>query len=374
MLDVALRNLRARRARSILSVTAVLVCVFLVGTVDGMLAQMQTGMAADLARYMGRILIQQPGSGYPPFGSILSTETADQMIDRYSAQLNTEESTSVVLLALERAESPTEVASVIGFGITPGREKAFIGSIQAVKGSTTLSGQVDSAIVLGSEAAERYHASVGTELAIRSTSFTIVGILEHSGVKYIDTAALMKLEAAQRLSGRSGFVSAVLLTAKDINMVAELSGQLKSEYPELDVITQNDLLKNAEKMMEMPNRFMGMISLTVLMVAVLVVMNVMMIAVTERTKEIGILRAIGAKKRTVLEIIVLEASILSLIGGVLGALVVIPAAYMMDWTRVLSVQETVKVSLLVVAVAVLAGIYPAYRATRINPIEALRNE
>jgi len=184
----------------------------------------------------------------------------------------------------------------------------------------------------------------------------------------------MKLEAAQRLSGRSGFVSAVLLTAEDINMVPELSVQLKSDYPELDVVTQNDLLKNAEKMMEMPNRFMGMISLTVLVVAVLVVMNVMMIAVTERTKEIGILRAIGAKKRTVLGIIVLEASILSLIGGVLGALVVIPAAYVMDWTRVLSVQETAKVSLLVVAVAVLAGIYPAYRATRINPIEALRNE
>jgi len=157
-------------------------------------------------------------------------------------------------------------------------------------------------------------------------------------------------------------------------MVPELSVQLKSDYPELDVVTQNDLLKNAEKMMEMPNRFMGMISLTVLVVAVLVVMNVMMIAVTERTKEIGILRAIGAKKRTVLGIIVLEASILSLIGGVLGALVVIPAAYVMDWTRVLSVQETAKVSLLVVAVAVLAGIYPAYRATRINPIEALRNE
>jgi putative ABC transport system permease protein len=211
-------------------------------------------------------------------------------------------------------------------------------------------------------------------LAIRNTPFTIVGILEHSGVKNIDTAVLMKLEAAQRLSGRSGSVSAVLLTAKDINMVTDLSEQLSREFPEFDVITQNDLLKNAEKMMEMPNRFMGMISLTVLMVAVLVVMNVMMIAVTERTKEIGILRAIGAKKRTVLEMIVLEASILSLIGGVLGALMVVPAAYIMDWTRVLSVQETAKVSLLVVAVAVLASIYPAYRATRIDPIEALRNE
>jgi putative ABC transport system permease protein len=374
MFDIALRNLRARRTRSILSVTAVLVCVFLVGTVDGMLAQMQTGMAADLARYMGKILIQQPGSGYPPFGSILSLAAADQIITKYSAQLDTNESTSVVLLALERAESPMDVASVIGFGITPGREKGFIGNTQAAEGSTTLSGHVDGAIVLGSEAARRYHASVGTELAIRNTPFTIVGILEHSGVKNIDTAVLMKLEAAQRLSGRSGSVSAVLLTAKDINMVTDLSEQLSREFPEFDVITQKDLLKNAEKMMEMPNRFMGMISLTVLMVAVLVVMNVMMIAVTERTREIGILRAIGAKKYVVLEMIVLEASILSLIGGVLGALVVVPAAYIMDWTRVLSVQETVKVSLLVVAVAVLAGIYPAYRATRISPIEALRNE
>lgn len=354
--------------------TAVVVCVFLVGMVDGMLTQMQSGMTADLARYMGRILIQQPGAGYPPLGSILPQATADQIIAKFSARLNTEESTSLVLLALERAESPTDVASVIGFGMISGREKGFIDNTQAAEGSTTLSGQADGAIVLGSEAAERYHASVGTELAIRNTPFTVVGILEHSGVKYIDRAAIMKLEAAQRLSGQSGFVSAVLLTAKDINMVDELSEQLKSECSELDVITQNDLLKNAEKMMEMPNRFMGMISLTVLVVAILVVMNVMMIAVTERTKEIGILRAIGAEKRTVLEVIILEASMLSLVGGVLGALVTVPAAYIMDWTRVLSVQETVKVSLLVVAVAVLAGIYPAYRATRINPIEALRNE
>jgi putative ABC transport system permease protein len=127
-------------------------------------------------------------------------------------------------------------------------------------------------------------------------------------------------------------------------------------------------------MLEMPNRFMGMISWTVFLAAIVMVTNVMLIAVRERTREIGTLAALGVRPTTLLLTILYESLFLTVTGGVLGIALTVPAAYAGDWTWILSYQEAVKVAFLVVIAGGLAALYPAYRATRVSPVEALRYE
>jgi putative ABC transport system permease protein len=145
-------------------------------------------------------------------------------------------------------------------------------------------------------------------------------------------------------------------------------------FPRFEVATDVDIRSEASRTLDMPNRFMGMISWTVFLAAIVMVTNVMLIAVRERTREIGTLAALGVRPTIVMLTILYESLVLTAIGGVLGIGLTVPVAYAGDWAWILSYQEVVKVAFLVLIAGVLAALYPAYRATRVSPVEALRYE
>ena len=114
------------------------------------------------------------------------------------------------------------------------------------------------------------------------------------------------------------------------------------------------------------------------MVGVIGVMNIMLVAVTQRTREIGIRKAIGARRRAVLFQFLVEAATLTGLGGlvgiVLGALVGFIVTFALDWHYSLSIVWTFVGLALSVGTGLLAGLYPAWRASRLDPIVALRYE
>jgi putative ABC transport system permease protein len=165
----------------------------------------------------------------------------------------------------------------------------------------------------------------------------------------------------------------VLLTTGDVNAVADTVAVLRREYPVLAVNTQDDMLAEARKVLQMPTFYMSMMSLTAFVVAVAVVMSTMVMAVMERSREIGTLRAIGASRRLIVGNLLAEIILVSLIGGVPGTLLSIPMAAAMNASLPTPAQSARFVLFAVVA-GLLGGLYPAWRATRLNPIEALRYE
>jgi putative ABC transport system permease protein len=372
MLDIALKNIKARKTRSILCVTGVMICVFLMMTVDGMLSSMREEINKDLARYMGGIFLQQPGAGYPALTSSINESIADEVLTR--DDLNLDESTPILFLVIVPAKNPMEYATIMGVGITPGKEKAYLAGTKVSSGSGTLQNKVGNAVILGHDAAEYYLASVGKPLEIHNNTYQVVGILEYTGVHNIDGIVMMQLSCAQVMYDREGVVSTVLLTAKDIHDVDRIASNLEREYPNLEAMTHRNMIENAEKMMEMPNRFMGMISTVVFVVTIVIIMNVMIMAIKERTRDIGTLRAIGAKRRTILSTILCETLVLSIVGGLLGILISIPTAHFLEWAWIISTDEVVKIAFLVAVVGIFSGLYPAYKATRVDPLEALRYE
>jgi putative ABC transport system permease protein len=165
----------------------------------------------------------------------------------------------------------------------------------------------------------------------------------------------------------------VFISARDVNAVPAMADALKRDCPLLQVVTQDDLLKDAQAVLRMPMLYMSVMSLTAFIVALAVIMSTMVMAVFERTREIGTLRAMGADARTILATIFAEIVILTLIGGIPGALLTLPMAALMN-TILPGPVQLAQIVLLAVLAGALGGLYPAWRAARVNPLEALRYE
>jgi len=144
------------------------------------------------------------------------------------------------------------------------------------------------------------------------------------------------------------------------------------------VMSQGDILEMADQITGIMTTFLGAIAGISLLVGGIGIMNIMLVSVTERTREIGIRKAVGARKADILSQFLLEAVVLSLLGGLLGILLGVGLGKLVDMTGLMESLVTMDSVLMAVgfslAIGLFFGIYPANQAAGLNPIEALRYE
>ena len=373
MINIAFKNLMARRARSFLCVLAVMVSVFLNGSTATMNTWMYESVTAELARSMGKIYVQQGGSGYPPFDSTIPQEVADDIMGRPDLGLNSAESTPLIFIRMERGMMPFMAAEAMVIGVPVGKEDVLMGDVQAVVGTNRLPGEADDVTILGESAAEYYSGTIDQDVTINGQRLRVIGVLARSSMDSVNMSAIVSMSTAQRIFAREGTVSTVVLTASSVGEVGQMATTLRQEYPLLEVTTQEDMLAEAETLLEMPMFYMGTMSLTAFIVAVVVIMSTMVMAVMERTREIGTLRALGASQRLILGTVLVEILTLSLIGGIPGTLLSIPMAIMME-TTLPAPAALVQILVGAISAGIVGGLYPGWRASRVVPLEALRYE
>ena len=261
----------------------------------------------------------------------------------------------------------------------------------------------DMVAVLGSKVAENLFGTddpVGKMVKIKDKRFTVIGVLASRGISSFgfsfDELAVTPITTYQtRLfsnktpSGADAVQSIVIqLSSSDVKdeVTAEIKTLLRKrhhitagENDDFAVVSPEQILGTFQTITLALTIFLGMIGAISLLVGSIGIMNIMLVTVTERTREIGLRKAIGAKRRDILMQFLLEAATLSLIGGIIGLVVawLISAGISAIDFGGFRINATVSPVIVIVAVLVsvfigiASGIYPAMRASRLNPIDAL---
>lgn len=236
-------------------------------------------------------------------------------------------------------------------------------------------------VIVGSRAAQSSNKTVGDTITISNQTFKIVGIYE-TGNFMDDRGIAMSLDSLQSLTGNTGQVSLILVKAKNGTNPTDLANTIKEKYS--NQLTTSTSLAGMNRMnngLEVISSGAWAVSLLAILVGAIIVVVTMMKAVTERTREIGVLRAIGWTKKRIMLMILGESVILSLVAIVVGLVLGIGLVEILTSANVLrGVVPTFSALLVLKGIAValflgiIGGIYPAYRASRLAPTEALRYE
>lgn len=234
-------------------------------------------------------------------------------------------------------------------------------------------------VILGKTAAEKLQKKPGDTVTILGKEFTVWGVIDPVG-STVDESIHMDLKTTQelfKLQNQLSFIEvAALCTSCPIE---DMIMQISAELPDAEVTAVREAVQAREQTIEKFSDFVSGVSVIVLAIGSVVVMLTMLTSVNERTREIGIMRAIGFRKSHVSMIILSESLILSLIAGIVGYIVgmllaglIGPGIAQMDvsisWNLVYSVQAIG----LALIVGLLASIIPAWKASTLDPVEALR--
>ena len=234
---------------------------------------------------------------------------------------------------------------------------------------------------------------VGQIIRIKSAPFTIVGLLAQKGMSMMgsdqdDTIFVPYTSAMIRLTSQTTFrsFSVQALTDKALaNVQEQITDLLRQRHrigPGKDddfiVRTQQEISEMATATSKIMTVLLGAIAGVSLLVGGIGIMNIMLVSVTERTREIGVRLAVGARSRDILLQFLTEAVTLSVVGGLIGVLLGVGGARAVTanfgWNTLVSAQSIVMAFCVSAAIGVFFGFYPARKAARLDPIEALRYE
>lgn len=233
---------------------------------------------------------------------------------------------------------------------------------------------------------------IGQTIRINGQTLTVIGVTVSkggSGFSNPDDAIYVPLSTAQKILFGASNLTSIAIEAKNSDVMTEAQDQIgyfllsrhKISDPasaDFTIFSQNDILNTVSSVTGTFTTLLGGIAAISLLVGGIGIMNIMLVTVTERTREIGLRKALGAKKRVIIQQFLTEAILLTVIGGSIGMLLGVVISYVL--TRVMNLPFTISFTSILLALGVSGGIgilfgwYPARLAANKQPIEALRYE
>ncbi len=402
-LKIAWRNVWRQRRRTLLIAVAMGIIMSLLVLFDGILVGFEQSIYGNAIQLLGgNIQVHAPGysekTGQKPLLPLTNPEGI----------LRTAESNPYTVAAAQRIVTGGLVTnregafSVSIIGVEPDKEAHISPVAKNITAGRYLRSDDGDLIVIGQGLATAMEITVGDRITMaggslhqqtRQRTMTVVGIFD-VGVPSVEKETIyLSLTEAQRLFGLDGQVTEVVISLKQIGQEPAVVAQLDRKWPDYEVETWVDTMPELKQTMDLKTSVMNVFGLILLCIAAIGILNLLMMAVFERTREIGILAALGLKPRELTLLFLLEGTLIGVMGAVLGillgvALTGVLAIVGIDYTQFADLTEytalitgkiypqflpfkTLVHAITLAVIAALAALYPAREAARREPAEAL---
>lgn len=392
LLQLSFRALRANKMRSILTMLGVIIGVFAVILLVSIGSGLQNYITNQISGLGSNLIFVIPGrvGGARTPGGQQTNKLVLSDAKRLDAKLKTIAEVGPVIqkiVTLKYKNKSDKEVSVLG---TTANYSTIIVSVELERGKFFTDGQVRSGArvaVIGQTVKKNLfsdHNPMGEKISVGGTRYSIIGVATARGSTFgidQDNTILVPITAAQRQFSVTS-INTIYLSARKPELVSltkkEANDLLLKRLTEDDFTlqTQEQTLSTIGNVIGALTVALGGIAAISLIVGGIGVMNIMLVSVTERTKEIGLRKALGARRKDILSQFLFEAVILCVAGGTIGIILGLGASYILSkffisqvtpWSVFLAFAFSV-------AVGVIFGMMPAIRASRLSPIEALRYE
>jgi len=398
-LSIALRSMQANRLRSALTTLGIVIGVTAVIVLVGLGQGLETGFNKSFGALATAVIVNKQDGSVPGGGAPRDLRDSDVTALRDRAQapdvarvIPQLTGKSIVQRGAGNQFRAQVTGSTIDYLTTDDRQMVlgsmFTSEQARTNAQVVLLGPNPVAALYGGDAA----AAMGSRVRIDKSTFTVIGVLKADG--YSDDIALMPLGTARAfLLGGNNIVSGISVKAPSVEQVPvtmeEVNRILDKRHHISEPAKRDFVVTAVQNQVDQIQQFITFLSLFIVAVAAISlvvggigVANIMLVSVTERTREIGIRKAIGARRSAIMKQFLIESTVLAGVGGLGGTIlgVAITLAGAMVIPRVNPQFGKPEISVLAIAVAIIvslvigtvAGGYPALRAARLRPIEALR--
>lgn len=394
----AVRALRGNLLRTALTMLGIVIGIASVIMILSLGQGASEAITSQVSSLGTNLIIVIPGTQEPGRAGVSNTLTLadEEALTKPNAVPNISAGAAQVSLNAEIvANGQNESASVMGVGAN----YADINSITVSQGEFITQEDVDGysrVAVLGPEIVNNIFGEgadpVGQTITIKSRSFRIIGVTEtkgSSGFTNPDATIYIPVTTGMRQLLGQDYVSAIVLSATNAEEVdqtmTDVRDFLLDRHKITDPANADFTIRSSKDAISILGTITGIltgglagIAAISLVVGGIGIMNIMLVTVTERTREIGLLKAIGAKRKDILSQFLIEAVVLTLSGGIVGIIIGVSFTFLI--TRFAPIPFVLSPVSIILAVGVssivgvIFGIYPAQRAARLSPIDALRYE
>lgn len=384
-IGLIVKNPFRNKTRTTLAIIGIAIGIATIVALGLVTSGLQASTQSTLKAGAAEITATQTGSsGFESSGSIDEKRVTD------IRNINGVKDTAGILRTTASLNSSSSSgSSSSGFGSSSSLSVSGIDSskldlvgISSVNGTVFSNGSANE-IIIGKTAAQELNKTVGDTITLYGKDFKITGIFE-TGSFMQDNGAYMPLNTLQNLTSNDNKVSTVAVKVVENANVTDVSQSIENAYPnELSTITAADQASRTNNALSAINTATWAISILAIVIGGVGVINTMIMSVYERTREIGVLKAVGWRSRRILGMILGESIVLTLMAAVVGTVVgILGVEILLSYSAtfgtmikpVFTLDLFIRAFGIALLVGLVGGIYPAYRASRLAPTEALRYE